>query len=149
MISLFTEGNIRFPFNKITSKQIKSFADKVCKYLELKKITLNLILCDNEVIHAINRDYRKKDKPTDVISFSYRENPFPKISNRCEELGDIYISLEKAAEDAAVFGISLEEEIRWLEVHGILHLVGYDHEKSRKDEKIMRDKEKEILSHLV
>jgi probable rRNA maturation factor len=148
-IDLFIEGNIPLPYEGISLKKIKSFAKKICLYLKLKNITLTIIICDNNYIRKINKDYRKKNKPTDVISFAYRENPFPDINFGLETLGDLYISLEKASANAKTYGASLPEEVRRLIAHGILHLIGYDHERSRKDKKIMQEKEEELFrSHL-
>ena len=147
-IDLFTEGNISLPYEGISLTKIKSFAKKISLYLKLKNITLTIVICDNSYIRKINKDYRKKNKPTDIISFAYRENPFPDIKSGMEALGDLYISLEKASENAKAYGATLPEEVRRLIAHGILHLIGYDHERSREDKKIMQDKEEKIL-HLI
>jgi probable rRNA maturation factor len=154
-IDLFTEGNISLPYEGISLKKIKSFTKKICLYLKLKDISITIVICDNIYIQKINKDYRKKNKPTDVISFAYRENPFPDITSvgannyspLQEILGDLYISLEKALENAKNYGVSFPEEIRRLIAHGILHLIGYDHERSRKDKKIMQEKEEEIFNY--
>lgn len=144
-IDLFTEGNVHLPVEGITLKKIKSVAEKTCSHLKLKDIILTIIICDNDYIQKINKDYRKKNKPTDVISFACRENPFPDITQVPELLGDIYISIEKASENAKAYGSILPEEMRRLVAHGILHLIGYDHEKSRKDKRIMEEKEEELF----
>ncbi len=151
-IDLFTEGKISLPRlrNKdLSFKTIKSYAAGICSYLELGNIAITIIICDNSYIRKINRVYRKKDKSTDVIAFAYRENPFPKIKRGQETLGDIYISLEKASENAEGYGSGLSEELRRLIAHGILHLIGYDHEKSKKDKKMMEKKEEEISRILI
>ncbi len=83
-----------------------------------------------------------------MISFAYRENPFPSGGSGPEELGDVYLSLEQAALQSREFGVSLREETARLLVHGILHLVGYDHETSPREETRMRKKEEEILGKL-
>jgi probable rRNA maturation factor len=155
-IELFTEGKIFLPYEGVNLQNIKLFANKICTFLKLKNIILTIVICDNNYIKKINKDYRKKNKPTDVISFAYRENPFHiksvganNYSPLQETLGDIYISLEKALENANAYGATFPEEMRRLIAHGILHLIGYDHERSRKDKKIMQDKEEEIFNYLA
>jgi probable rRNA maturation factor len=150
-IELFIEGNISLPsdrYKNISLKKIKSYANKICSFLNLKKIIITIVICDNKYIRKINRIYRKKDKSTDVIAFAYRENPVPNIKCGLEMLGDIYISLDKAAENAKAYGASFTEEIRRLIAHGILHLIGYDHERSKKDKRIMETKEKKIFNYV-
>jgi probable rRNA maturation factor len=146
-INLYTEG-IRFPFHGITKKKIMLLADRACRALDLAGVSISLILTDNEYIRQINKKYRKKNRPTDVISFAYRENPFPEVDAGLEELGDIYLSMERALGQAEEYNVSLENELKRLLVHGFLHLVGYDHERSKKDEKVMRQMEEEILNKI-
>jgi probable rRNA maturation factor len=144
-IDLFTEGNLPLPYNSITAGFLKLYIKKICSFLKLKNIIITLIICDNEYIHNINKKYRKKNRPTDVISFPYRESPFPDIKQKTELLGDIYLSLEKALENSGIYKVSLKDETKRLLVHGVLHLIGYDHEKSKREAKIMTMKEAEIL----
>lgn len=107
-----------------------------------KNVYIALLLTDNENIHVINRDYRGKDSPTDVISFAYLESdgdigPY-------NTLGDIVISLEKVEEQAKNYNHSFRREFFYVLTHGILHLLGYDHiDESEQSE--MRKKEEEIL----
>jgi probable rRNA maturation factor len=145
-INHFVEGKIKLPYKGVTSKTILSYLRKICSFLELKNIAITIIICDNTYIHKINKDFRKKNKPTDVISFSYRENPFPDTNQKMEQLGDIYISIEKALENSIEYKASLNDELKRLLIHGVLHLIGYDHEKSRKDAKIMAAKELKITN---
>ena len=147
-IELFTEGEAEFPFHGIGGDDITAVAEKAARFMELDNAVITFILCDNNYIRAINRDYRRKDSPTDVISFAYREDPFPGVEDVPEELGDIYISIERAQEQALEYGVDLIDELKRLIVHGILHLVGYDHEMSPEDEAVMRAKEEEILNIL-
>lgn len=116
--------------------------------MEADKVSISIILTDNETIHEINREYRGKDKPTDVISFAYRDEPFPSPEDIAEELGDIYISLEKAEEQAPEFEVTFRDELKRLLVHGILHLLGYDHERSPEDEKKMQALEEKITGSI-
>jgi probable rRNA maturation factor len=147
-IELFTEGEVEFPFHGIVGDDITAIAEKAARFMELDNAVITFIISDNSYIRAINRDYRRKDSPTDVISFAYREDPFPVAGDVPEELGDIYISIERAHEQAMEYSIGLIDEMKRLIVHGMLHLVGYDHETSPEDEVVMRTKEEEILNIL-
>lgn len=143
-VEVFTEGKIRLPHGGLTSIFFSEISEKILRYLKLKNVNLSVIIVDNNYIRKINKKYRKKDRPTDVISFAYREDPFPEIGMEREDLGDIYISLEKAEEQAGNFNNDLQSEMKRLLVHGILHLTGYDHEKN--DEALKMDTlEKDIL----
>lgn len=110
---------------------------------------VSVSLVDNQFIHQMNRDYRHIDRPTDVISFAFLDG----IKNREEilknpdqlcSLGDIYISVDKAKEQAIEYGHSLKRELEFLFIHGLLHLIGYDH-MTPEDEKIMFDLQDQIL----
>ena len=110
---------------------------------------VSVSIVDNRYIHKINKKYRHIDRPTDVISFAFldNENNYDKIlfSPGPVVLGDIYISLEKAKEQAEEYGHSLHRELSFLFIHGLLHLLGYDH-MNEKDEKVMFHLQEEILS---
>ena len=129
-------------------------------YLELMDVTfkklnikcdpiVSVSIVDNRYIHKINKKYRHIDRPTDVISFAFldSENNYDKVlfSPGPAVLGDIYISLEKAKEQAEEYGHSLHRELSFLFVHGLLHLLGYDHI-NKEDEKEMFQLQEEILS---
>ncbi len=105
---------------------------------------------DNEQIHELNMQYRNVDRPTDVLSFPLGEDGVYDLNNEtgCYVIGDIVISLETALKQSVIYGHSLEREIGFLTVHSMLHLLGYDHETSKLDERIMREKEEAILSQL-
>lgn len=109
---------------------------------------VSITFVTNEAIQEINREYRDKDQPTDVISFALEEigegetviiaEGMPRV------LGDIIISTERTDEQAAEYGHSFERELGFLAVHGFLHLLGYDH-MTEEDEKVMFGKQDEIL----
>jgi len=143
-IEIFTE-NIELPYEKVSARFLKKILSAASDILELDKVAISLIVTDDAYIREINRTYRKKNKPTDVISFAYREDPFPAVDTALEELGDIYISAERAMEQARELGVTLKDELARLIIHGLLHLVGYDHERSNKDAKIMERKEDEMF----
>ena len=109
--------------------------------LELGAAELSLSLVRDAEIRRLNREYRRKDRPTDVLSFSLREGQGGEVSR---SMGDVVISLETAARQAAENGFTLAEEVDRLLVHGILHLAGYDHEASPREERRMRRKEREM-----
>ncbi|ATP39469.1 rRNA maturation RNase YbeY [Solibacillus sp. R5-41] len=102
----------------------------------------------NEAIHEINREYRDKDQPTDVISFALEELGEDEIQIIGEGiprvLGDIIISTDRTREQAEEYGHSFERELGFLAVHGFLHLLGYDH-MTPEDEKVMFGKQDEVL----
>lgn len=145
-IEIFTEGNINLPYKNLAENFFLSITDSTLIETETDNVSVNLILTDDEYIKSINSGYRGKDKPTDVISFAYRDDPFPVIDNPMEELGDIYISLERASEQAVEYEVTLAEELKRLVIHGVLHLLGYDHELSEEDEKRMNILEEKIFN---
>lgn len=114
-------------------------------------LEVSVALVDNDYIRELNKTYRGKDAPTDVLSFPMLEpGEVDDVSSEGEVeqlLGDIVISLEKAEEQAKSYGHSFEREVAFLVVHGVLHLLGYDHE-IEEERKIMRQKEEEALKAL-
>ena len=108
-IAVFTQGKVKFPYNDIPKSYITSVVRKSLKLLTLENVSISIIVSDNDFITKINSDYRKKNYATDVISFAYREQPFPEIKEENEVLGDIYVSAEKAAEQAEEIGHSLKD----------------------------------------
>ena len=110
-------------------------------------VEVSVTFTDNNGIQELNRDYRDKDAPTDVLSFPmYDEDDIP--DNGMIVLGDIVISLEKAEEQAKEYGCTAEWEIAFLCVHSVLHLLGYDHETSAEDEADMFRRQEEIMDKL-
>ncbi len=110
---------------------------------------VSLVFCDDAYIQNLNRDYRGKDQPTDVLSFALNEGEEPEIVDGPAHvlLGDIIISLETAARQAEEYNHSLEREVAYLTVHGMLHLLGYDH-MTEEDKAEMRLEEEHVLSLL-
>ncbi|GGG13673.1 endoribonuclease YbeY [Lysinibacillus alkalisoli] len=109
---------------------------------------ISVTFVTNEAIQAINKQYRNKDRATDVISFALEEMGEEEIAVQVEGmprvLGDIIISIDRAVEQAAEYGHSFERELGFLAVHGLLHLLGYDH-MTAADEKEMFSKQDAIL----
>lgn len=111
---------------------------------------VSLTFTDNEGIRELNREYRGKDSATDVLSFplydfSAGETPLPGTH---VELGDIVLSLERAREQAMEYGHSFSREAAFLCVHSVLHLLGYDHERSHEEDEDMCRRQKEIMIRL-
>lgn len=104
----------------------------------------------NNEIRSLNKIYRSKDSVTDVLSFPLGSDGKYDVNKEtgCALLGDVVISLETAMRQAKIYGHSLEREIGFLTVHSMLHLLGYDHETSPLDERIMREKEEQVLGEL-
>ena len=117
------------------------------KRLNVKaNIYVSCIICDNDYIHKINKDYRKIDRPTDVISFAFLDDGkrFDLLNQKVDIiLGEIYISYQKGIEQAKEYGHSLDREMSFLFVHGLLHLLGYDHQ-NKMEEEIMFNLQEEI-----
>ena len=108
---------------------VRAAAEKVGELYGLADAELSVTLTDNAHIHAMNREYRHIDRPTDVLSFALNESEEPAVTGgpAVNVLGDIIISVERANEQAAEYGHSLRREVAFLTVHGMLHLLGYDH----------------------
>lgn len=125
-------------------KEVRKFIDFALSKLELENVMFNVIIINNEEIHRINKEYRGIDRPTDVISFALEDDDtFIKTDKRI--LGDIYISIDKARQQAEEYGHKLLRELCFLTIHGILHLLGYDH-MTKEDEEVMFGLQERILS---
>ena len=121
-------------------------AEAVLGELRLGEAELSIVLGDDAFIHPLNRDHRGKDKPTDVLSFSQREGEGADPEDML--LGDIIISVETAARQAEERGHGIAHELRVLIVHGILHLLGHDHEDDDEAE-VMEAEERRLLALLA
>lgn len=124
-------------------KEIKELDDLVEFLIEefkLAEAIFSIIVVDEKTIQEINKEYRGIDKVTDVISFALEDEK--NFTAELRVLGDVYICLEKAKNQALEYGHSLKRELSFLTVHGLLHLLGYDHEE---DETEMFKVQKEVL----
>ena len=122
----------------VDKKVFSTVAKKVLLGENRRTETISLAFVDKKEIQKLNKKFRKKDKPTDVLSFELKEKNF---------LGEIIICPEVVEENAKKFGVSEESEMLKVFVHGILHLCGYDHEKDDEAE-VMEAKEKKYLSNV-
>ena len=136
-------------FNK-TNYDLKKETDKLYELLafalkreKLDNVEFDVIFVDSNTIHDINKTYRNVDRVTDVISFALEDNKTIELDHRL--LGDIYICVERAEEQAKEYGHSFLRELAFLTIHGLLHLLGYDH-MEKEEEKIMFQKQEDILN---
>lgn len=111
-----------------------------------KQVEVSVALVDHATMQVLNRQYRGKDMPTDVLSFAQLEGEDLLDEYAALVLGDIVINMERAQEQALEYDHTLQQEIAFLLVHGLLHLVGYDHDQEFVGE--MREKQEEILRSL-
>ncbi len=111
---------------------------------------ISVTFTDNNGIRSLNREYREKDTPTDVLSFpmyDFRSGETPE-EGEAAVLGDVVLSLERVSEQAKELGHSFLREAAFLTVHSVLHLLGYDHETSPEDEQKMIDRQKIIMKKI-
>jgi len=125
---------------KILYKVLK----RTLKFEKVHNAYFSVVLVDEKTIQEINKDYRKIDKVTDVISFAFEDND-KKVYNGTRILGEIYICIPRMKEQAVSYGHSETREIAFLGVHGLLHLLGYDH-MEKQDEEVMFAKQELILN---
>lgn len=129
---------------------VRSVLQKTAEVYDISVQTeVSVVLGNDQYIHELNRQYRGKDCPTDVLSFALNEGEEPEVIDAPGEvlLGDIIISIETASRQAEEYGHSLERELAYLTVHGILHLLGYDH-MTEEEKSEMREEEEYVLSLL-
>ncbi len=124
---------------------LDSVIERVFAHEHVENALCSIIFVDNEEIQKINREARGIDCITDVISFALEDAQDDFISN-CRVLGDIYISIPRMKEQAKDYGHSEKRELSCLVVHGLLHLLGYDHMKGPKEEKEMFELQEVILN---
>ena len=122
---------------------LKGLLNYALDYLKLDNVEFNIIIIDNPRIHEMNKKYRGVDRETDVITFALEDHKDIEFED-VRILGDVYISIDKARSQAVEYGHSLKREISFLAIHGLLHLLGYDHMKPE-DEKVMFDLQDKIL----
>ncbi len=130
----------------VSTAEIQRAAEALLRALGLPKAELSVVLCDDATIHTLNRDYRRKDKPTDVLAFALREGPGGHLAG--DLLGDVIISLDTATRQAKERGIASRDEVRMLLTHGLLHLLGWDHRTDAEDRR-MRAETDRLLAILA
>ena len=132
---------------KIERRKIRGTVSRILKILDYADKEISIVFTDDESIKILNQQYLGKNKTTNVISFSLREGKYGDINPQI--LGDVVISLDTAQKDALKSNLTFEEEVDFLLIHGILHLLGYNHENTSRDETIkMKQKEKELFNKI-
>jgi probable rRNA maturation factor len=129
---------------KYPAGKLRRVATGILELLKQDHAELSVALIGNAEMRKLNARYRKKEYPTDVLSFPAAQD----MPDGVRLLGDVIISVDKAKEQAKERGRSLDEEMTTLLIHGVLHLLGYDHERSAKDARIMGRLEKKIYRAL-
>jgi probable rRNA maturation factor len=109
----------------LSTRKVRALADRMLHELELEHAELSVFLTDDRRIHELNRRYREKDKPTDVLAFELDRSGSSEDGAQC--LGDVVISLDTASRQAKSKRLPLLHEVRLLLAHGLLHLLGFDH----------------------
>ena len=148
MIISMENAQDKIELGEYLEQRLQDGLNAVAKLHDLDDMTeVDITIVDDEEIHQLNRNYRNVDRPTDVLSFALDEDDEDEpelLEGQLHLLGDIIISAETATRQAEEFGHGLEREIVYLAVHGLLHLLGYDH-MVEEDKVIMRAKEEEAL----
>ena len=113
----------------------------------LGRLAANIYFCDAQTIHQLNKQYRNVDSPTDVLSFPQESSmEFAKPPALPYELGDVFVCVPLAVEQAAAYGHSIMRELTYLAVHGTLHLLGFDHEVESEQTKMRAEEEKALAA---
>jgi probable rRNA maturation factor len=131
---------------KLAATKLKAQLTKLLGTLNLPEAELSVLFVGDRAMRTLNQQYRGKDRTTDVLSFSLREGRFNKVQPNM--LGDIVISVPTAGQQAVDAGLTLQQELERLLVHGLLHLVGYDHERGAAEARTMQTKERSLLKRL-
>ncbi len=134
---------VRKDKGRISTRWIKNIVKKLLDQKGLDRVEISVYLTDDYLIRELNKNYRGKDKATDVLSFIIDE-----YVGDYRLLGEIVISIDTARRQAKEMGHSLEDEIKRLLVHGFVHLLGYDHQLGEEEEKIFRNMEESLIKSL-
>ena len=137
-------------FNEFDYKEDYSYLNDVINHtfevLNIKNANMSVILIDDEKMHELNKEYRGVDRTTDVLSFALEDGENIKLPIR--ELGDVFVSIPKMIEQAKEFNHSEKRELSFLVCHGLLHLLGYDHTRSKEEEEKQFGLQDKILGDL-
>lgn len=149
METLIINQQNKVVYTRVMQRTILNVANAVARMAKISKNTeLSVLIVDNSYMQELNFIYRQQNRPTDVLSFAMNEladeEPDMGAEEEVNALGDIVISLEQAQLQSEEFGHSLERELGYLVAHGILHLLGYDHEHDTEKE-LMRNLEEKIM----
>ena len=122
-------------------------AEATLDHFHLQAKRVSILLTDDVTIHEMNRAFRGMDRPTDVLSFAAREGEALLQGKGYEFLGDIAVSMDTAQKQAEAYGQTRQRELAFLVIHGMLHLLGYDH-MEEEEERIMREQQRAILDSM-
>jgi len=131
---------------RVNTQRIKRRARRILLEMGFSKAELGVVFTDDEAMRQLNAHYRRRDEPTDVLAFAMTEGLFSNVSPHV--LGDVVISAE-TARDRARRRDDIAQEIDRLLIHGVLHLIGYDHERSATAARVMRAKERRLRTILT
>lgn len=130
---------------RVTSPWIRDLSCRILDAVDQADAELSVVLTDDTEIHGLNKTWRDKDRPTDVLSFPQTDEPFPGAP---VTLGDVVISMDTAHQQSLEMKHSLEDEVTRLMVHGVLHLLGHDHEDGGPQAERMKREEMRVLTAL-
>lgn len=130
--------------HKIALKKIKQTVQVILDALACPDGEISILIVDDPQIEELNQQYLNRQGPTNVIAFAMREGEFADLSPHL--LGDVVISMDTAAKEAQIAATSMERRFNELLVHGVLHLMGFDHETSEDDARVMEDKSRELVN---
>lgn len=137
------EVQINLKKGKISERWIRERVERILQILGVDNAEVSILITDDKEIRRLNSLYRGKDSPTDVLSFPMGD----RVGGRLL-LGDVVISLDTAGRQARELGHTIEEEIQRLLVHGVIHLLGYDHELGGEEERKFRELEEKVNAEL-
>ncbi len=130
----------------IDTPRLKQHLQQVLEYLSCGDAELSVVFANDQFLRELNRTYRQKDRPTNVLAFP--QSPTPSANDLPSLLGDVVVSLPTAAREARESDQPVEAHVLYLVLHGILHLLGYDHEHSPADQQRMEALEQTVLTFL-
>ena len=135
------------PPGSIDPVRVENFISEVLKNLNLKNWDISLLFCDDAFIQNLNKQYRDIDSPTDVLSFEQGDEYFDEAGETRFMAGDIVISLDSLSFNAEEFNVEINEELKRLIVHGILHLNGMDHSDNSPEQKMLKFQEELLMQY--
>ena len=131
----------------LSLRKIRRAVQRILTELGLLEAELSVLFVDDLQIQALNRQYLRRDKPTNVLAFPMRKGEFPTLHPHL--LGDLVISVETAKRQSNRFGLDEMEMLILLMIHGVLHLIGYEHEGAKKAARQMAIKQKELFHSVI
>lgn len=135
------------PPGSIDPVRVENFISEVLNELNLKNWDISLLFCDDAFIKNLNKQYRDIDSPTDVLSFEQGDEYFDEAGETRFMAGDIVISLDSLRFNAEEFNVEINEELKRLIVHGILHLNGMDHSDNSPEQEMLKFQEELLMQY--